>query len=165
MPRIVSAQPPVSGGFLIGKPSLPMKLASGRNGSWCDRPPFGLIAGKRSVKFRFPEATIHHRVLTTLSGSLLPLEADIQRGGHRPARLIAQRPVELWVRHRPGKRNNTASTEHASDSASRPACFSSDQTATLSTCPSRLPFDRRLCWCQERQHPNAVFLSPKVLPS
>ena len=27
------------------------------------------VAGKRSVKFRFPEAAIHHRVLTTPSGS------------------------------------------------------------------------------------------------
>jgi len=34
-------------------------------GSRRDRPPFEFIAGKRSVKFRFPEADIYHRVLTT----------------------------------------------------------------------------------------------------
>ena len=37
----------------------------GRFGSRRDRRTFGFIAGKRSVKFRFPEADIHHRVLTT----------------------------------------------------------------------------------------------------
>ena len=36
-----------------------------QSGSRHDRPPFEFIAGKRSVKFRFPEADIHHRVLTT----------------------------------------------------------------------------------------------------
>jgi hypothetical protein len=45
-----------------------MKMSSGGYGSGRDHPPFGFIAGKRSVKFRFPEADIHHRVLTTLSG-------------------------------------------------------------------------------------------------
>ena len=44
-------------------------FANGNNGSRRDRRSFGFIAGKRSVKFRFPEADIHHRVLTTLSGS------------------------------------------------------------------------------------------------
>jgi len=39
--------------------------AKGRIGSWCDRPLVDFVAGKRSVKFRFPEAAIHHRVLTT----------------------------------------------------------------------------------------------------
>ena len=143
-----------------------LKIAARKNSRNRKRGPSGLGYGVSLTLFRRGSGGGDSDWLqATLSGSLLPLEADIQRGGHRPARLIAQRPVELWVRHRPGKRNNTASTEHASDSASRPACFSSDQTATLSTCPSRLPFDRRLCWCQERQHPNAVFLSPKVLPS
>ncbi len=52
---------------------------TGGSGSRRDRPPFGFIAGKRSVKFRFPEAAIHHRVLTTPSGSCRPDKADAQR--------------------------------------------------------------------------------------
>ena len=49
---------------LIRKRSSPLLTSSGRSGSRRDRPPFGFIAGKRSVKFRFPEV-IPHRVLTT----------------------------------------------------------------------------------------------------
>ena len=39
-----------------------------RKGSRRDRPPFGFIAGKRSVKFRFPEAAIGDFTLTANCG-------------------------------------------------------------------------------------------------
>ena len=55
-----------------------MKSGYFRLVSRCDRPPFGYIARKRSLKFRFPEADIHHRVLTTQSGSWLFVKADVQ---------------------------------------------------------------------------------------
>jgi len=64
-----------------------------RNGSRRDRRTFGFIAGKRSVKFRFPEADIHHRVLTTQScHSGFPIAASQPKPGF-PNRSATKQPL------------------------------------------------------------------------
>ena len=50
----------------------------GRFGSEHDRPLFKFTAGKQSLKVRFLEAAIHHRVLTTLCGHRPVGKADAQ---------------------------------------------------------------------------------------
>jgi hypothetical protein len=52
---------------ITSMPTLTGKNFNVSSGSGCDRRLFEFVAGKRSAKFRFPEAVVRRRVLATES--------------------------------------------------------------------------------------------------